>query len=270
SGGNGVIIFAAGSDQSPRILMYFFLGKLSFLEIQNTTTIVPNELGTSLVTMKTVCVSCCPAQSFSHFFLGITEFLIFSVMSFDYYMAIHKQLRYITIMTKILCFFLCLGAWLLSFVVISSKMSVLLVRCLLCSKNNIDHFYCDAGPLLSLACGGTMLLETLGFLVPIPIIQGAPLFKVVFFTCIILAILHIPLSFSHQKALPACSSHLTMVPILYGAAIFMYLKLMARSSFSLNRVESTLNALLTLLLNPFSYTIRNKELKAALRRTAKQ
>ncbi|KAK4805651.1 LOW QUALITY PROTEIN: hypothetical protein QYF61_022409 [Mycteria americana] len=246
SGGNGVIFFAVGSDQSLRILMYFFLGKLSFLEIQNTTTIVPNQLGTSLVTRTTLCVSCCPAQSFSHFFL---EFLIFSVMSFDYYIAVHKQLRYITIMPKILCFFLCLGAWLLSFVVMSSKMSVLLVRCLLCSKNNIDHFYRDAGPLLSLACGGTMLFETLGFLVPIPIIQGTPLFK---------------------KALPACSSHLTMVPILYGAVIFMYLKLMARSSFSLSRVESTLNTLLTLLLRPFSYTIRNKELKAALRRTARQ
>ncbi|KAK4805699.1 hypothetical protein QYF61_022457 [Mycteria americana] len=117
-------------------------------------------------------------------------------------------------------------------------MSVLLVRCLLCSKNYIDHFYRVAGPLLSLACGGTMLFETLGF--------------------------------CHQKALPACSSHLTMVPILYGAVIFMYLKLMARSSFSLSRVESTLNTLLTLLLKPFGYTIRNKELKAALRRTARQ
>ncbi|KAK4808560.1 hypothetical protein QYF61_009863 [Mycteria americana] len=129
--------------------MDFFLGKLSFLEIQNTTTIVCKVLETFLVTRTAVCVSCCLAQSFSHFFLGVTEFLIFSVMSFDYYIAVHKQLYNITIMTKILCFFLCLGAWLLSFVLIISEMSLLLVQCLLCSKNNIDHFYCDAGLGLS-------------------------------------------------------------------------------------------------------------------------
>ncbi|KAM9267504.1 olfactory receptor 6X1-like [Morus bassanus] len=145
SDGNGLLFFAAGSDQSLRFLMYFFLGRLSFLDMQNTTTVVPKTLEIFLVTRTTVCVSCCLAQSFPHLFLGTTELLTFSVMSFHCYIATPKQLHYIAVMAKILCFLLCLGAWLLSFVVINSQMCLLLVQCLLCSKNNIDHFCCDAG-----------------------------------------------------------------------------------------------------------------------------
>uniref|UniRef100_A0A8D0H0E0 Olfactory receptor n=1 Tax=Sphenodon punctatus TaxID=8508 RepID=A0A8D0H0E0_SPHPU len=263
--GNGLIIVIVRVDQQLQTPMYFFLSNLSFLEIGYTTTVVPKMLETFLTSQTTICVSCCLVQSFFHFFLWITEFLILSVMSFDRYIAICKPLRYTTIMTNKLCIILALGAWMLGFVVIFSQV-VMLLWLPFCAGNVINHFYCDVGPILKLACADTDLIEFLGFLGTITIIPSTLLFTVVSYIYIILTILHIPSSSGRQKAFSTCASHLTVVSILYGAVLFMYLKPTAHTSFNPNKVVSVLNTVLTPLLSPFIYTIRNKEVKTAFRK----
>ncbi|XP_066487424.1 olfactory receptor 6X1-like [Tiliqua scincoides] len=263
--GNGLIILIVRVSQQLQTPMYFFLSNLSFLEIWYTTTVIPKMLETFLITKTTICLRCCLVQSFFHFFLGITEFLILSTMSFDRYIAICKPLHYTTIMTKKLCSLLALGSWSLGFVVIFSQ-AALLLQLPFCAGNVIDHYYCDIGPILKLACANTNLIEFLGLLGTVTIIPSSFIFTVVSYIYIISTILSIPSRKGQRKAFSTCASHLTVVIILYGAVLFMYLKPTAHSSFSFNKVISVLNTVLTPLLNPFIYTIRNKEVKAALRK----
>ncbi|XP_015266111.1 PREDICTED: olfactory receptor 6X1-like [Gekko japonicus] len=263
--GNSLIIVIVRISQQLHTPMYFFLSNLSFLEIWYTTTIIPKMLETFLTARTTICLHCCFVQSFFHFFLGITEFLILTAMSFDRYIAICKPLHYATIMSRQLCSLLALGAWSLGFVVIFTQ-AVLLLKLPFCASNIIDHYYCDIGPILKLACADTSLVEFLGLLGTVTIIPSSFLFTVVSYIYIISTILRIPSSKGRQKAFSTCASHLTVVTILYGAVLFMYSKPTAHSSFSFNKVVSVLNTVLTPLLNPFIYTIRNKEVKAALRK----
>ncbi|XP_062993212.1 olfactory receptor 6X1-like [Elgaria multicarinata webbii] len=266
--GNGLIIIIIRVSQQLQTPMYFFLSNLSFLEIWYTTTVIPKMLETFLTARTTICLHCCLVQSFFHFFLGITEFLILSAMSFDRYIAICKPLHYTTIMSRKLCSLLALGSWLLGFVIIFSQ-AALLLKLPFCAGNIIDHYYCDIGPILKLACADTSLIEFLGLLGTITIIPSSFLFTVISYIYIISTILRIPSRKGQQKAFSTCASHLTVVTILYGAVLFMYSKPTAHSSFSINKVISVLNTVLTPLLNPFIYTIRNKEVKAALRKAIK-
>ncbi|XP_034992819.1 olfactory receptor 6X1-like [Zootoca vivipara] len=261
--GNGLIIIIVRVSQQLQTPMYFFLSNLSFLEIWYTTTVIPKMLETFLIARTTICLRCCVVQSFFHFFLGITEFLILSIMSFDRYIAICKPLHYTTIMTKNLCVLLTLGSWSLGFVVIFTQ-AALLLKVPFCAGNTIDHYYCDIGPLLKLACADTSLIEFLGLLGTVSIIPSSFLFTVVSYIYIISTILRIPSSKGQRKAFSTCASHLTVVTIFYGAVLFMYLKPTAHSSVRSNKVVSVLNTVITPLLNPFIYTIRNKEVKSAL------
>nr|XP_056720022.1 olfactory receptor 6X1-like [Euleptes europaea] len=262
---NSFIIIIVRVSQQLQTPMYFFLSNLSFLEIWYTTAVIPKMLETFLTTRTTICLHCCLVQSFFHFFLGITEFLILTAMSFDRYIAICKPLHYTTIMTRKLCSLLALGSWSLGFVVIFTQ-TVLLLKLPFCAGNIIDHYYCDIGPILKLACSDTNLVEFLGLLGTVTIIPSSFLLTVVSYIYIISTILRIPSSKGRQKAFSTCASHLTVVTLFYGAVLFMYSKPTAHSSFSLNKVVSVLNTVVTPLLNPFIYTIRNKEVKAALKK----
>ncbi|XP_054850424.1 olfactory receptor 6X1-like [Eublepharis macularius] len=267
--GNSLIIIIVRLSQQLQTPMYFFLSNLSFLEIWFTTAVVPKMLETFLRTRTTICLHCCLVQSFFHFFLGMTEFFILTAMSFDRYVAICKPLHYTTIMTRKLCSLLALGSWSLGFVVIVMQ-AAFLWKLPFCAGNIIDHYFCDIGPILKLACADTSLVELLGLLATITIIPSCFIFTVVSYVFIISTILRIPSSKGRQKAFSTCASHLTVVTIPYGAVLFMYLKPTAHSSFSFNKVVSVLNTVWTPLLNPFIYTIRNKDVKAAVKAVVKK
>ncbi|XP_077171485.1 olfactory receptor 6X1-like [Paroedura picta] len=258
--GNSLIIITVKVSRQLHTPMYFFLSNLSFLEIWYTTAVLPKMLETFLMARTTICVHCCLAQSFFHFFLGITEFLILTAMSFDRYIAICKPLHYPTIMSRQLCSLLALGSWSLGFAVIFTQ-EVLLLKLPFCAGNVIDHYYCDIGPILKLACADTSLVEFLSLLGTVTIIPTSFLFTVVSYMFIVSTILRIPSSKGQHKAFSTCASHLTVVTIMYGAIFFMYSQPTAHAS--LNKVVSVLNTVLTPLLNPFIYTIRNKEVKVA-------
>ncbi|XP_074153488.1 olfactory receptor 6X1 [Sminthopsis crassicaudata] len=261
--GNGLIIAIVWAEPKLQTPMYFFLSNLSFLEIWYTTTVIPKLLETFVVERTIICVPCCLLQAFFHFFLGTTEFLILTAMSFDRYLAICKPLHYSTLMTSSLCLQLALSSWMIGFTIVFCQ-TILLFQLPFCGNNIINHFYCDIGPILKMACADTSLLEFLGLLATILIIPGSLVFTVISYICIVSTILKIPSATGRQKAFSTCASHLTVVSLLYGAVLFMYLRPTTHSSFKLNKVVSVLNTILTPLLNPFIYTIRNKEVKGAL------
>ncbi|XP_061446457.1 olfactory receptor 6X1-like [Rhineura floridana] len=264
--GNGLIIVMVKIDRKLQKPMYFFLSNLSFLELWYTTTIIPKLLASLLSSKTTICFYCCMAQSYFYFLFGITEFYILTVMSFDRYLAICQPLRYTTIMTSSVCLQLALVPWFGGFCTILLQ-TVLVVRLPFCGSNVINHFYCDISPMLKIAGGDTQLIEALGFLIAVAVILSSLLLTVVSYIFIISTILRIPSTSGQRRAFSTCASHLTVVSILYGAVLFIYLRPSTKhSSFSLNKAVSVLNTVITPVLNPFIYTIRNNEVKEALRK----
>uniref|UniRef100_A0A8D0BC03 Olfactory receptor n=1 Tax=Salvator merianae TaxID=96440 RepID=A0A8D0BC03_SALMN len=264
--GNGLIIVLVKTDSRLQKPMYFFLSNLSFLDIWYTTAVVPKMLANLLSRKTIICFYCCMAQSYFYFLFGITEFYIITVMSFDRYVAICQPLRYMTIMTPRLCLQLTFAIWFGGFCTILLQ-TVLVVNLPFCSSNLVNHFYCDIGPMLKIAGGDSNLIEVLGFLIAVAVILGSLLLTVISYIFIISTILRIPSASGQRKAFSTCASHLTVVSILYGAVLFMYLRpSVMHSSFRHNKVVSVVNTVITPVLNPFIYTIRNNEFKESLQK----
>ncbi|XP_030042607.1 olfactory receptor 6X1-like [Microcaecilia unicolor] len=267
--GNVTIITLIKSDPSLHTPMYFFLCNLSFLEIWYTTAIVPKMLVNFLAERKTICLPCCVTQAFFHFFLGATEFFLLAVMSFDRYLAICNPLHYTIIMSSCICIRLAFGSWLGGFLTVFIQ-TVLVCGLPFCGSNVINHYYCDVVPLLKLACTDTSLLEMIVLLFATVVLLSSFIFTMISYIYIISTILRIPSNEGQRKAFSTCGAHLTVVLILYGTVIFMYVRRDAPSSLNLNKVVSVLNTLVTPLLNPFIYTLRNKEVKKSFKKAVRR
>ncbi|EHB16714.1 Olfactory receptor 6M1 [Heterocephalus glaber] len=263
--GNIVIIFLIWTEPQLQTPMCFFLSKLSFLDILYTTVVTPKLLACLLVDQKTISFAGYITQTYFYFFLGTVEFILLAVMSFDRYMAICKPLHYPIIMNSRTCLMLLPGCWLGAFLSVMIPM-IVVTRLPYCRKE-INHFSCDIAPLLQVACIDTCLIEKINFILSALVILSSLTFTAGSYTYIISTILCIPSVQGHQKAFSTCASHITLVSIAYGSNIFVYVRNNLSNSLDFDKVAAVLITVVTPLLNPFIYSLKNEKVKEVLRET---
>ncbi|XP_006180347.2 LOW QUALITY PROTEIN: olfactory receptor 6M1 [Camelus ferus] len=261
--GNIIIISLIWTDNRFQTPMYFFLSNLSFLDILYTTVVTPKLLACLLGEKKNISFAGCITQTYFYFFLGTVEFILLAVMSFDRYVAICNPLRYIVIMNSKVCLQLVLGCWVGAFLSVLVP-TVVVTRLPYCSKE-INHFFCDIAPLLQVACRDTRLIERINFLLSALVILSSLAFTTWSYTYIISTILRIPSAQGRQKAFSTCASHITVVSIAYGSNIFVYVRPNQNQSLDFDKVAAVLITVVTPLLNPFIYSLRNEKVKEVLR-----
>ncbi|XP_053119432.1 olfactory receptor 49-like [Hemicordylus capensis] len=258
--GNAAIIIITHLDLRLQTPMYFFLRNFSFLEIGFTTAVIPQALVHLATGSKKMSYLGCMIQSFLYFQLGTTEFFLLAVMSFDRYVAICNPLRYPAIMNNHVCISLVLCSWLGSFLLIIGPVALFL-QFPMCDSNVLDHFFCDNTPLNRLLCGDTRLLRFLGFITAVLSLLGSLTINVVSYVNIIKTIVRIPSATGRQKAFSTCASHFIVVSITYGSCIFLYIKPAQDSKLDPGKVVAILNTVVSPLLNPFIYSLRNQQVQ---------
>ncbi|XP_071584346.1 olfactory receptor 6F1-like [Heliangelus exortis] len=242
-----------------------FLCNLSFLEIWYATGVVPKAIGVMLGTSQSISFSVCILQLFSLLSLGSTECFLLSAMAYDCYLAICYPLRYSSLMNSVLSAWLVLSSWLGGFLAIS-PLAFLTARLTFCGPDVISHSICDIDSCLALSCSDTWPVELATFLISVIVVVATCVVTLVSYICTISSILRIQSAHGRKKAFSTCPAHLSVVTIWYGSAIFLYVKPSTQNSLDLNKLVNTFNTVVTPLLNPFISTLRNTEVKQALRR----
>ncbi|XP_047394154.1 olfactory receptor 6C74-like [Sciurus carolinensis] len=262
--GNMFIITITWTDHRLQTPMYFFLSSFSFCEFCFITTVIPKLLSIFLLGQQTINFTSCLTQAFSFLFLGSTIFFLMTVMSLDRYLAICKPLHYPTIMNLRVCFLLVFFCYTVSSIIITGL--ILKVSQLsFCGPRVIPHFFCDLGPLIHLSCSDTRSIETLAFALISFILFTSLIITIIAYSNIMFTIMRLPSAKERQKAFSTCSSHLIVLSLMYGSCVFIYVKPKQASRLDSNREAALVNTVLTPLLNPVIYTLRNKQVHQALR-----
>ncbi|XP_069347340.1 olfactory receptor 6C4-like [Eulemur rufifrons] len=267
--GNLTIITLTLLDSHLQTPMYFFLRNFSFLEISFTTTFTPRLLFSISTGNKTISFAGCFTQYFFAIFFGATEFYLLAAMSYDRYVAICKPLHYTTIMSSRVCVQLVLCSWLGGFLIILPPI-ILTSQLDFCASNVLNHYYCDYGPLIEISCSDTSLLELVDFILAVVILVATLVLVILSYTNIIGTILKIPSARQRKRAFSTCSSHMIVISLSYGSCIFMYVKPSAKEGVAFNKGVAVLNTSVAPLLNPFIYTLRNKQVKEAFKDVARK
>ncbi|XP_057580771.1 olfactory receptor 49-like [Hippopotamus amphibius kiboko] len=263
--GNLLIVVLTLMDRRLHTPMYYFLRNFAVLEICFTSVIFPKMLSNILTGYKTISLAGCFLQVFLYFFLGTTEFFLLAVMSFDRYVAICNPLHYVTIMSERVCVQLVLCSWVTGFLLIIVPCFITIQQPF-CGPNIINHFFCDNFPLLELVCADTRLIELLDFIVANVSLLGTLSVTATCYGHILHTILHVPSAKERHKAFSSCSSHIAVVSLFYGSCIFMYVRSgKGGQGEHGNKVVALLNTVVTPMLNPFIYTLRNKQVKQVFR-----
>nr|XP_033780927.1 olfactory receptor 1444-like [Geotrypetes seraphini] len=263
--GNLVIITVTFNDPHLHTPMYFFLSNLSLIDICYTSVIVPKLLTIFSSGDKTISYTGCITQMY--FFIGSISMEIFllTVMSYDRYVAICHPLRYSLIMNWRVCTLMAVTSWIIAF--LNSSPTTTLVSLLsFCGSNKIDHFFCDLNPLLKLSCTDTVSTQVV-ILIETSLLSLIPfLLTIISYVYIISAILRIRSKEGRYKAFSTCSSHLTVVSVFYVSVFSVYLTPASMSSLGLEKILSVLYTTVTPMLNPIIYSLRNQEVKNALKK----
>ncbi|XP_006039363.2 olfactory receptor 11A1-like [Alligator sinensis] len=263
--GNILIIVLIIAVQHLHTPMYFFLGNLSCLETCYTCTVLPRMLASLLTGDKTISFSGCFIQFFFFGMLLVTECCLLSVMSYDRYLAICKPLHYAALMTDRFSFKLATGSWVIGFIVVS-VVYLFLLQLTFCGPNQVDHFFCDYVPIIKLSCSDTYEIELAVLSLDCMFVLPPFLLTLMSYVCIITTIVRIPSTTGRQKAFSTCSSHIIVVTIFYGILAIVYMFPRTNNLKALNKLFSLSYTVLTPLANPLIYSLRNKEVKEAVRK----
>ncbi|XP_018891422.1 olfactory receptor 10G6 [Gorilla gorilla gorilla] len=261
--GNGLIILTVLVDIRLHHPMCWFLCHLSFLDMTISCAIVPKMLAGFLLGNRIISFGGCVIQLFSFHFLGCTECFLYTLMAYDRFLAICKPLHYATIMTRRVCNSLALGTW-LGGTIHSLFQTSFVFRLPFCGPNRVDYIFCDIPAMLRLACADTAINELVTFADIGFLALTCFMLILTSYGYIVAAILRIPSADGCRNAFSTCAAHLTVVIVYYVPCTFIYLR--PHSQEPLDGVVAVFYTVITPLLNPIIYTLRNKEMKAALQR----
>ncbi|XP_072282509.1 olfactory receptor 4E2-like [Pyxicephalus adspersus] len=260
--GNLLIIVTVHFEARLHSAMYYFLSRLSLVDLCYATVTVPKILADFLSKTNTISSNSCITQLFFlHFFAG-TECILLTVMAYDRYVAICHPLRYSSIMNKTVCRWLEFVCWAISFF---HSIIQIIMTCQLkfCGPNQIDHFFCDIHPLSVLACSDISIIE-------IVFVANSGLISVLCFLVLLMSYMGIINTILKArsdkglgKAFSTCASHLIVVTLFFGPCVFIYLR--PSVSYAVDKMVSIFYTVVTPLLNPIIYTLRNKEVKTAIK-----
>ncbi|XP_074091766.1 olfactory receptor 6T1-like [Macrotis lagotis] len=262
--GNLLIIVLSWSDHRLQTQMYFFLRNLSLLELGWVSVVVPKMLVSIITRNYSISFAGCIMQSYFYFLLATTDYFLLAVMSLDRYLAICCPLHYETLMDHPICVQLVMASWIAGFLWVLSP-TILMASLPFCGPNIIDHFFCDSWPLIQLSCGDTQLLKLVAFILSTTALLGSLGLTTVSYVYIFATVFRAPTAKEKRKAFSTCASHLVVVIIAYGGSIFLYIRTAESQSMSLKKGASALVCIITPLLNPFIFSLRNDKVKQALR-----
>lgn len=268
--GNVVIITVIQIEPHLQTPMYFFLTNLSFLDICYVSTNVPQMLSNMVGKKKTISFSGCATQMYFSLSFGMIECVLLGIMAYDRYVAICHPLHYTVIMNRSTCVQLAAISWSSSFLS-SMIINVLTLSLPYCGPNVLNHFFCEVPSVLRLACTDTSFTEMVIFIFSIVIVFIPFLLIVGSYAQILLSVLRMRTASGRHKALSTCASHLTVVALFYGTAIFMYMRPQSKSSRAGGKIIAVFYTVITPMFNPLIYSLRNQDVKGALRKAiAKQ
>nr|XP_020145189.1 olfactory receptor 1L3-like [Microcebus murinus] len=260
--GNMLIISAIHSDPRLQNPMYFFLSILSFADICYTTVILPQMLLNFLSEKKTIAYAECLTQMYFFLAFGNIDSYLLAAMAIDRYVAICNPFHYVTVMDRRCC------ALLLAFSItvpyLHSLLYILLMNQLtFCASNVIHHFFCDVYPVLKLSCSSTFVIEVVAMTEGLAAVMTPFVCILISYLRILFSVLKIPSATGKCKAFSTCSSHLTVVTMFYGSISYVYFRPL--SSYTVKDQIATITyTVLTPMLNPFIYSLRNKDMKRGL------
>nr|XP_034957304.1 olfactory receptor 1020-like [Zootoca vivipara]XP_034991315.1 olfactory receptor 1020-like [Zootoca vivipara] len=263
--GNILIFLIISLDNRLHNPMYFFLANLSVVDIGYTTSTVPKMLMNYLSKDKSISLAGCFSQMYFFISFGGIECLLLGVMAYDRYAAICHPLHYSVLMSPKVCAWLAAAAWILG-LSNSGVHSGLMSHLSFCRDNVIQHFFCDIPPLFQLSCSDTQVNQIATFVVGGGVIMGSFLVTLVSYVYIVLTILRIRTKEGRLKTFSTCASHLTVVSIYFGTIIFTYIRPNSTYSQEQDRALPVLYGILTPMLNPIIYSLRNKNVQGAFRK----
>ncbi|XP_075767923.1 olfactory receptor 10A4-like [Pelodiscus sinensis] len=266
--GNLLVIILIKLNPSLHTPMYFFLINLSFLEICFTSSIFPQLLVHLLVEEKTISLTGCVAQTYVFNITGLTECCLLAAMAYDRYVAICRPLHYTTIMSGRVCAQLVGASWLIGILVEVAQVTWIF-SLPFCGSQHVHHFFCNIPPVLKMVCTDTSKIKIMIFTVSVVFIMSPFLLIILSYICILYTILKLP-SAEGRGIVFTCSSHLMLVTLFYGTAFIANLRLKSNSSQEADQMISLLNIIVAPFLNPIIYTLRNREVKEALRKTVEK
>ncbi|XP_058541726.1 olfactory receptor 2T33-like [Neofelis nebulosa] len=263
--GNALLIVLIHEDPRLHMPMYFLLSQLSLMDVMLVSTIVPKMAANYLMDTRSISPAGCGVQIFLFLTLGGGECFLLAAMAYDRYVAICHPLRYPILMNQKLCLNMTTGSWLLGGVDGLMQAGTTL-SFPYCHSREINHFFCEAPSLVPLACADTTFFEffmyvccILMLLIPLSIILAS-------YSLILAAVLNMRSTAARKKAFATCSSHLAVVGLFYGTLIFTYMRPKSYRTVAHDKVVSAFYTIFTPVLNPLIYSVRNKEVKGALKK----
>ncbi|XP_002755308.1 olfactory receptor 8K1 [Callithrix jacchus] len=264
--GNLGMVILTYLDSKLQTPMYFFLRHLSVTDLGYSTVIAPKMLVNFIVNKNIISYNWCATQlAFFEIFI-ITELFILSAMAYDRYVAICKPLLYVIIMAEKVCWVLVLVPYLYS-TFVSLFLTIKLFKLSFCGSNIISYFYCDSIPLMSILCSDTHELELIILIFSSCNLLFSLSIVLISYTFILVAILRLNSKEGRYKAFSTCSSHLIVVIVFYGTLLFIYLQPKSSHTLATDKMASVFYTLVIPMLNPLIYSLRNREVKDALKRT---